>query len=151
MPPGRELRGGRPRRSFRPRDPDGRPWVGRWWMGTGSLVDFTSAASAPLVAPAGARRCSRLGVEGIKGGRRRGLLPCLPGGPVRRRAPRCAEVGWAYGELYRRTMQRALDEVHPEGVLFGRSGWSGQQATGVTSAGDQASDFWSLRALVTAP
>ena len=42
-------------------------------------------------------------------------------------------------------LQRALDEVHPgEGVLFGRSGWSGQHATGFTWAGDQASDFWSL-------
>ena len=48
-------------------------------------------------------------------------------------------------------MQRALDEVHPEsGVLFGRSGWAGQQATGITWGGDQASDFWSLRALVAA-
>ena len=48
-------------------------------------------------------------------------------------------------------MQRALDEVHPHtGVLFGRSGWSGQQAIGFTWAGDQASDFWSLRALVAA-
>jgi alpha-glucosidase (family GH31 glycosyl hydrolase) len=39
--------------------------------------------------------------------------------------------------------------VHPgQGVLFGRSGWTGQQATGFTWAGDQASDFWSLRVLV---
>jgi alpha-glucosidase (family GH31 glycosyl hydrolase) len=35
-------------------------------------------------------------------------------------------------------------------VVFGRSGWSGQQAIGMTWAGDQASDFWSLRALVAA-
>ncbi len=48
-------------------------------------------------------------------------------------------------------MQRALDEVHPgAGVLFGRSGWSGQHATGMTWGGDQASDFWSLRVLVVA-
>jgi hypothetical protein len=48
-------------------------------------------------------------------------------------------------------MQRALDEVHPgAGVLFGRSGWTGQQALGVTWGGDQASDFWSLQTLVTA-
>jgi hypothetical protein len=48
-------------------------------------------------------------------------------------------------------MQRALDEVHPgRGVLFGRSGWSGQQATGMLWGGDQASDFWSLRVLVAA-
>jgi alpha-glucosidase (family GH31 glycosyl hydrolase) len=47
-------------------------------------------------------------------------------------------------------MQRALDRVHGpgRGVVFGRSGWAGQQATGVLWAGDQASDFWSLRTLV---
>jgi len=48
-------------------------------------------------------------------------------------------------------MQRALDDAHPgEGVLFGRCGWSGQQAIGHTWGGDQASDFWSLRTLVAA-
>ncbi len=48
-------------------------------------------------------------------------------------------------------MQRALDEVHPgRGVLFGRPGWTGQQALGVTWGGDQPSDFWSLETLVAA-
>ena len=48
-------------------------------------------------------------------------------------------------------LQRALDEVHPgQGVVFGRCGWTGQHATGMTWAGDQASDFWSLRVLVVA-
>ena len=71
--------------------------------------------------------------------------------PASRTGARGAEAAWHYGELYRRTMQRALDEAHPaSGVLFGRSGWAGQQATGITWGGDQASDFWSLRALVAA-
>ena len=35
-------------------------------------------------------------------------------------------------------------------MLFGRCGWSGQQATGITWGGDQVSDFWSLRTLVAA-
>jgi alpha-glucosidase (family GH31 glycosyl hydrolase) len=35
-------------------------------------------------------------------------------------------------------------------VLFGRSGWTGQQSIGMLWGGDQASDFWSLRALVVA-
>ena len=53
--------------------------------------------------------------------------------------------------MYRRSMQRALDEVHPgSGVLFGRRGWTGQQAVGMTWGGDQPSDFWSLRTLVAA-
>ena len=48
-------------------------------------------------------------------------------------------------------MQRALDDAHGgDGVLFGRCGWSGQQAVGHTWGGDQASDFWSLRTLVAA-
>ena len=54
-------------------------------------------------------------------------------------------------------MQEALDAVHGDGcgVVFGRSGWTGQQATGMLWGGDQASDFWSLagccRSPLTAP
>jgi alpha-glucosidase (family GH31 glycosyl hydrolase) len=33
-------------------------------------------------------------------------------------------------------------------VLFGRSGWTGQQADGFLWGGDQASDFWSLRVVL---
>jgi alpha-glucosidase (family GH31 glycosyl hydrolase) len=61
-----------------------------------------------------------------------------------------AEAAWEYGAMYRRVTQESLDEVHGpgRGVVFGRSGWSGQQATGMLWGGDQASDFWSMRALV---
>jgi hypothetical protein len=129
------------------RGPDGRPWVGRWWMGTGSLVDFTSPAASRWWRRQ-AKAVLRLGIEGIKADDGEGYY--LPSGARFADGRRGAEAGWAYGDLYRRSMQRALDEVHPQtGVLFGRSGWSGQQATGVTWAGDQVSDFWSLRALVT--
>ena len=62
-----------------------------------------------------------------------------------------AQAGWDNGGLHRTSVQQALDEVHPgTGVLFGRSGWIGQHATGLTWAADQASDFWSLRVLVVA-
>ena len=52
-----------------------------------------------------------------------------------------AEAAWDYGRLYRQVTQEALDEVHgpATGVVFGRSGWSGQQATGMLWGGDQAS------------
>jgi hypothetical protein len=130
------------------RTPDGRPWVGRWWMGTGSLVDFTSAAARRWWRRQ-AHKVLELGVEGIKADDGEGYyIPPDAGFADGREG---AEVAWAYGDMYRRTMQRALEEVHPRtGVLFGRSGWSGQQATGMTWGGDQASDFWSLRALVAA-
>jgi alpha-glucosidase (family GH31 glycosyl hydrolase) len=127
---------------------DGRPWVGRWWMGTGSLVDFTSPAASRWWRRQ-ARRILDLGVEGIKADDGEGYY--LPPDARLADGRTGAEAGWAYGELYRRTMQRALDESHPgSGVLFGRSGWAGQQSIGITWGGDQASDFWSLRALIAA-
>jgi alpha-glucosidase (family GH31 glycosyl hydrolase) len=130
------------------RGPDGRPYVGKWWMGTGSPVDFTAA---------GARRWWQrqaasvlgMGVEGIKADDGEGYY--LP--PEARFADgrTGADAAWAYGDLYRRAMQNVLDQVHPgTGVVFGRSGWTGQQATGITWGGDQVSDFWSLRTLVAA-
>ena len=68
-----------------------------------------------------------------------------------RTAAPAREAAWGHGLRYRRSMQRALDEVHPgEGVLFARPGWTGQQAVGITWGGDQPSDFWSLRTLVAA-
>jgi alpha-glucosidase (family GH31 glycosyl hydrolase) len=127
---------------------DGGPHVGRWWMGIGSPVDFTSPAARRWWNKQ-ARNVLELGVEGIKADDGEGYY--IP--PEARFADRRtgAEAAWAYGDLYRRTMQEVLDEVHPDtGVLFGRSGWSGQQATGMTWGGDQASDFWSLRTLVVA-
>jgi alpha-glucosidase (family GH31 glycosyl hydrolase) len=130
------------------RGPDGEPWVARWWMGTGSPVDFTSP-DAEIWWREQAKRTLALGVQGIKADDGEGFY--YPP-EVRFADGRTgAQAGWAQGILYRRSMQRALDEVHPgEGVLFGRPGWTGQQAVGVTWGGDQASDFWSLRALVAA-
>jgi alpha-glucosidase (family GH31 glycosyl hydrolase) len=111
----------------------GEPLVRQWWMGTGSPIDFTSPAAEEWWRLQ-AKRVLELGVEGIKMDGRTG-----------------AQAAWELGGLHRKSMQRALDEVHPgTGVLFGRSGWSGQHATGHTWGGDQASDFWSLRVLVVA-
>jgi alpha-glucosidase (family GH31 glycosyl hydrolase) len=130
------------------RGPDGQPWVARWWMGTGSPVDFTSPA-AEAWWRAQARRVLDLGVAGIKADDGEGFY--YPDEVSFADGRSGAEAGWAQGLLYRRSMQRALDEAHPgEGVLFGRPGWTGQQAVGVTWGGDQASDFWSLRTLVAA-
>jgi alpha-glucosidase (family GH31 glycosyl hydrolase) len=128
--------------------PAGEPFVARWWMGTGSPVDFTSPAAEEWWREL-AKGALRLGVEGIKADDGEGYY--FPADVRFADGRSGAEAAWAYGLLYRRSMQRALDEVHPgEGVLFGRSGWTGQQGVGVTWGGDQASDFWSLETLVTA-
>ena len=117
-------------------------------MGTGSPVDFTSPAAEAWWREQ-AKGALRLGVEGIKADDGEGYY--FPPDVRFADGRTGAQAGWAYGLLYRRAMQRALDEAHPgEGVLFGRSGWTGQQGVGITWGGDQASDFWSLETLVTA-
>jgi alpha-glucosidase (family GH31 glycosyl hydrolase) len=126
----------------------GGPYVGRWWMGIGSPVDFSSPAARRWWQKQ-ARRVLEMGVEGIKADDGEGYY--IPPGARLADQRTGAEAAWAYGELYRRTMQEALDDVHPGGgVLFGRCGWAGQQAIGFTWGGDQVSDFWSLRTLVVA-
>ena len=50
-----------------------------------------------------------------------------------------------YGLLYRRSMQRALDEVHPGRRAVRPLGLDRPAGGRLTWGGDQASDFWSLR------
>ncbi|MDX6683651.1 MAG: alpha-D-xyloside xylohydrolase [Solirubrobacteraceae bacterium] len=130
------------------RGADGEPFVARWWMGTGSPIDFTSPAAEQWWRSQ-AKRALALGVEGIKADDGEGYY--FPDDVRFADGTTGAQSAWAHGGRYRASMQRALDEVHPgRGVLFGRSGWSGQQAQGMLWGGDQVSDFWSLRVLVAA-
>jgi alpha-glucosidase (family GH31 glycosyl hydrolase) len=126
---------------------DGEPYVGRWWMGTGSIVDFSSAAARDWWREL-SRPVFELGVEGVKADDGEGYY--FPPDVRFADGRGGAEAAWDFGRLYRETTQDALDSVHGpgRGVVFGRSGWTGQQAAGMLWGGDQASDFWSLRTLL---
>jgi alpha-D-xyloside xylohydrolase len=129
-------------------DQDGEPFVTQWWMGTGSPVDFTGPAADEWWR-AQVRGVLELGVEGIKADDGEGYY--IPEHVRLSDGRTGAQAAWSLGGLHRGSLQRALDEVHPgRGVVFARSGWTGQQAIGHTWGGDQASDFWSLRVLVVA-
>ena len=130
------------------RGADGEPYVARWWMGTGSPVDFSSPA-AERWWRAQAERVLRMGVAGIKADDGEGYY--FPDDVRFADGGSGADSAWKVTAAYARSMQAALDAVHPgEGVLFARSGWAGSQAIGCIWGGDQASDFWSLRCLVAA-
>jgi alpha-glucosidase (family GH31 glycosyl hydrolase) len=130
------------------REPSGEPFVTQWWMGTGSPVDLTSPTAEEWWG-AQARGLLALGVEGVKADDGEGYY--IPDHVSFADGRRGAQAAWALGGLHRACLQRVLDEVHPgQGVVFGRSGWTGQQAVGMTWGGDQASDFWSLGVLVVA-
>ena len=102
------------------RDREGDPFVARWWMGTGSPVDFTSPAADRWWRDL-ARPVLEMGVEGIKADDGEGYY--FPPDVLFADGRTGAEAAWAYGGLYRRSMQRALDEVHPgQGVLKASSG-----------------------------
>jgi alpha-glucosidase (family GH31 glycosyl hydrolase) len=131
------------------RDASGEALVARWWMGSGSPVDFSSAAADRWWREQ-AHGVLRMGVEGIKADDGEGYY--FPPDVRFADGRDGAQAAWSHGLRYRRSMQRALDEVHGpgNGVVFGRCGWTGEQAVGLLWGGDQASDFWSLRVLVAA-
>ena len=128
---------------------DGGPHVGRWWMGIGSIVDFTSPAARRWWKKQ-ARHVLELGVEGIKADDGEGYY--IPRRRALRRPPHAAprRPGPTATSTGARCRRRSTRSIRRPGCCSARCGWSGQQATGFTWGGDQVSDFWSLRTLVAA-
>ena len=145
---GVELRRGRGRGHF-VRDADGEPFVKQWWMGTGSTVDFTSAAAEEWWREQ-VKRVLELGVEGIKADDGDGYYIPDDARLADGRTRRGGGVGARRPAPPLACSARSTRSTPAPASCSGAAAGSGQHATGLTWGGDQASDFWSLRVLVVA-
>ena len=131
------------RRATSSANADGDSLVARWWMGTGSPVDFSSEA-AELWWREQAKPVLALGVEGIKADDGEGYY--IPDDVALADGRSGAEAAWALGGLIgARCSARSTRFTPARASCSGARGWTGQQADGMLWGGDQASDFWSLR------
>ena len=131
------------------RGADGEPFVAKWWMGTGSPIDFTSAAAEQWWREQ-AKGALALGVEGIKADDGEGYY--FPddvrfadgsSGGCRPRGRTAAPIAAACSARSTRSTPAAA-------CCSGAAAGAASRRTGILWGGDQVSDFWSLRVLVAA-
>ena len=122
---------------------DGSPWVGTWWKGKGSLIDFTNPG-AKLWWQNQVRKAILAGADGFKDDDAEGAF--LPQAGQ-------AEVKFAdgsdtrlmrnrYGTLYNNAMEELIQtDLKGNGVLFARSVTTGANGIGFLWGGDNEASF----------
>ena len=128
---------------------DGGPHVGRWWMGIGSPVDFTSPAARRWWQKQ-ARPVLEMGVEGIKADDGEGYyIPPdarFADGRTRRRG-RPGPTATSTGARCRRCSTRS---TRTPACSSAAAAGAASRRPGSPGAATRSSDFWSLRTLVAA-
>ncbi len=120
------------------RRPDGGPWVGRWWMGEGSLVDFTNPAAKQWWQEQ-LRGAIRAGADGFKDDDAEGNFQ----GDVRFADGSAKEtMRNRYAVLYNNAVNEVLQkDLKGNGVVLARSISTGANGLGFVWAGDNESSF----------
>ncbi len=123
------------------RTPDGKPWVGTWWKGRGSLIDFTNP-HAKLWWQDQVRQAIKAGADGFKdddaegaffGGS--GEVKFFDGTDPRLMRNR-------YGTLYNNAVEELIQkDLKGNGVLFARSVTTGANGIGFLWGGDNEASF----------
>ncbi len=134
---------------------DGTPYVGRWWKGEGSLIDFTNPAAKAWWQDQ-LRGVMAAGADGFKDDDGEGVYLGAEGGP---------DVVWAdktpaalmrnrYAVLYNNAVEEVLKKDRKgDGVVLARSVSQGANGVGFVWAGDEEGSFSpedGLPAVVTA-
>ncbi len=131
--------------------PDGKPYVGRWWKGAGSMIDFTNP-SAKHWWQEQVRQAIAAGADGFKDddaeGNFQGDVKFADGTDKRLMRNR-------YAVLYNNAMEELIQkDLKGNGVLFARSvttdGHAGANGIGFLWGGDSESSFSPENGLPTA-
>ena len=126
--------------------PDGSPYVGKWWKGQGSLIDFTNP-SAKNWWQDQVRLAIHAGADGFKDDDAEGSFQ----GDVRfADGSDKLTMRNRYGMLYNNAMEELMQkELKGNGVLFARSVTTGANGIGFLWAGDNESSFSTENGLPT--
>ncbi len=118
--------------------PDGTPYVGRWWKGEGSLIDFTNPAAKTWWQDE-VRQAIRAGASGFKDDDGEGSFQ----GDVRFADGSSPEaMRNRYAVLYNNAMEELIQkDLKGNGVLFARSVTAGANGIGLLWGGDNESSF----------
>ena len=135
-------------RGFFVKNANGSPWVGTWWKGQGSLIDFTNPKAKQWWQDQ-VRLAIKAGADGFKDDDAEGSF--LSTGNATNSAP--ADVRFndgsdvrlmrnRYGVLYNNAMEELIQkDLKGNGVLFARSVSAGANGLGFLWGGDNAADF----------
>jgi len=126
---------------------DGKPYVGRWWKGQGSLVDFTNP-SAKLWWQDQVRQAIRAGADGFKDDDAEGSFVSAPVKFFDGTDPRVMRN--RYAVLYNNAMEELIQkDLKGNGVLFCRSVTQGANGLGMLWGGDNEASFSTENGLPT--
>jgi alpha-D-xyloside xylohydrolase len=125
------------------KNPDGTPWVGRWWKGQGSMIDFTNPRAKSWWQDQ-VRQAIAAGADGFKdddaegaflGNSGQEAVVFADGTDVRLMRNR-------YGTLYNNAMEELIQkDLKGNGVLFARSVTTGANGIGFLWGGDSDASF----------
>jgi len=126
---------------------DGKPYVGRWWKGLGSLIDFTNP-NAKLWWQNQVRQAIKAGADGFKDDDAEGSFVSAPVKFFDGTDPRVMRN--KYAVLYNNAMEELIQkELKGNGVLFCRSVTQGANGIGMLWGGDNESSFSTENGLPT--
>ncbi len=122
---------------------DGSPWVGTWWKGKGSLIDFTNPKAKQWWQDQ-VRQAIAAGADGFKDDDAEGafLAPNQQGDVKFADGTDPRLMRNRYGTLYNNAMEELIQrDLHGNGVLFARSVTTGALGTGFLWGGDNEASF----------